>query len=98
MIYLFVTGFLIYGGVQRGRAAGMSSQQRHLRAWGAAAVGLAVAFGTQFLLGFLLGLLLPIDILIGLGIVWTAFGAILSAVLGLLTQHLTTRRLIPEPH
>ena len=89
--YLVASALLIWSCHERGRAAGMSSERMAALAWAASAVGMAVAFGTHFLLLILLTLLVSAEEPDTLGPVWKGAGY----AYGVSAQHRAGLRLIP---
>ena len=89
--YLTASALLVWNCHERGRAAKMSSERSIALAWAASGVGMAVAFGTHFLLMVLLTLLVSAETPDALRPVWKGVGY----TAGIYAQYRAGLRLIP---
>ena len=89
--YLTASALLIWNCHERGIACNMSTERSVALAWAASAIGMAVAFGTHFLLLVLLTLLVSAEAPDTLGPVWKGVGY----AVGIYAQHRAGLRLIP---
>lgn len=83
---------LVWGCSERGGATKIISEQVPLLAWCASTVGLAAAFGVQFLLQIVLVLLVSAEARDALEPVWKGVGY----AFGIYAQHRDDLRLIPR--